>query len=235
MTPHSPPAQRLIAPLIAPTGRIALALGSRTRWREASGYLFAPIELPGGEPLPDETAGIAIARLARQWFGCDATLLPSPQMYGPSAKHAIDRLTPAPDDEPTPLLRLERMAPKEQNQSEPGVTTDPVRRIIVQVYLAQARSEPAPTSETAGLCWLTPHALRLAIRGAPLADLLALTEHVVLHDSPSQPLTPDERARLMIYMPSEYGERHLLRIEAKYGARALWPPPPSPSGKGAGG
>ncbi|HLY30390.1 MAG TPA: hypothetical protein VKQ36_05150 [Ktedonobacterales bacterium] len=215
--------QQLIAPLIMRDQRIALILGDRVRWRAASGYLFAPLELPGGAREADETPAHAVSRLAQHWLGCEADVFPSQHMYGVSSKHAIDRLTPTPDDEPLPLLKLERLAPIEADSSAAYTEASVMRRVVVRVYLAQLCGEPGPAAHTTGLLWLTPHVLRRVTRGMTLADVLALEDQVSWQAASGFPFTEDDRACVLLYTPAEYGERHLLRVEAKYGALALWP------------
>ena len=222
---------RLTAMAALRAGRLALTLGARDRWRAVSDYLFAPLELPGGPTPTQEPAALSVARLAQQWLGCDATLVPSQGLYGPSAAHAIDRLTPKPDDDPLPLLRLERLLPREDganstsgssDANETGALTRSARTVAVRVYLARLAGEPQPTALTAGLLWLTPAALLLALRGQPLAETLAHPDAEWRPaPSPNAP-TPDKQTRLFVFAPGEYGERHLLRIPAKYGAAALF-------------
>ncbi|HUY79097.1 MAG TPA: hypothetical protein VMV29_20170 [Ktedonobacterales bacterium] len=200
-------------------GRIALTLGARDRWRAVSDYLFAPLDLPGGPTPAQEPAALGVARLARQWLGCDAALVPSQRLYGPSAAHAIDRLSPTADDDPLPLLRLTRLLPRETTT---GDVIGATPTLTVQVYLARLVGEPQPTALTAGLLWLTLPALLLALRGQPLAETLAHPDTIwAPAPSPHAP-TPDELASLFVYTPGDYGERHLLRIAAKYGANALF-------------
>ncbi len=219
---------RLTALAVTRKERIALTLGARDCWRPVSDYLFAPLELPGGATPAHEPAAESVARLARMWLGCDATLVPSQRLYGPSPAHAIDRLTPAPDDDPLPLLRLERLLPREGDAGGAGDTTDAsearrgAQTVAVRVYLAQLAGEPQPTTLTAGLLWLTPAALLLALRGQPFAETLAQPDALWLPPPSPHAPTEDELARLFIFAPGEYGERHLLRIPAKYGAAALF-------------
>lgn len=210
--------------IVAPrAGRIALTLAARDRWRPVSNYLFAPMELPGGPTSLAESATQAVARMTQQWLGCDAALIPSQRLYGPSAAHAIDRLTPTVGDDPLPLLRLTRLLPKESAANEANDVSGPgARTLTVRVYLARLAGDPQPTAQTAGLLWMTPSALLVALRGQPLAEALAHPDTRWLPaPSPHAP-TPDELASLFVFTPGDYGERHLLRIAAKYGVGALF-------------
>ncbi|MGZ3716069.1 MAG: hypothetical protein ACXVA4_11675, partial [Ktedonobacterales bacterium] len=76
--------------------------------------------------------------------------------------------------------------------------------------------EAPPGAGTAGLLWLAPRALRVALLGVPLADLLAQPS-VEWQAAPHVSL-PDD---VFIFVPADYGERHLLRIAAKYGPSKL--------------
>src|SRR5690348_7470713 len=97
--------------VVARDGLLALIVGGRERWREVDGYTFIPAELPGGE-LDVEASGdglpLTVAAIARRCLGCEATLISSEAMYGPSVRHAIDRLALASDrDAPVPLPVLQ--------------------------------------------------------------------------------------------------------------------------------
>ncbi|WP_410969238.1 hypothetical protein, partial [Salmonella sp. SAL04284] len=65
--------------------------------------------------------------------------------------------------------------------------------------------------------WLTPRCLRIALRGVPLRDLLA-EDGAELRSAASDMLPVDA----FLYVPADYGERHLVRIAAKYGTEALF-------------
>jgi hypothetical protein len=65
--------------------------------------------------------------------------------------------------------------------------------------------------------WLTPAALRAVVRGLPLAELLGRADVRCQALGGEQP--PDDA---LAYMPSEQGERYLLRAAAKYGAPAIF-------------
>lgn len=227
---HTPPfvTRSICSLVVARGGQLALIVCGRERWREMNGYTFIPAELPAGEIAPETAADapphVALA-IARRWLGCDATLMPSEAMYGPSARHAIDRLALAGDaDAPTPLplLHLERGMPLDEPESEGtagmlgsgGLT--PFRRVVVRAYRAVLAAETQPGAETAGLLWLTPRALRVALLGVRLADLLT-QPGVELQAAPHVSL-PDDA---FIFVPADYGERHILRIAAKYGSPKL--------------
>ncbi|MGZ3583888.1 MAG: hypothetical protein ACXWP6_14580 [Ktedonobacterales bacterium] len=226
---HTPPpmSRSICSLVVARDGLLALIVGGRERWREVDGYTFIPAELPGGE-LRSEAAGEtlpqAVAAIARRWLGCDATLVPGEAMYGPSARHAIDRLALAADGDapaPLPLLQLERGMPLDEESAGNTGTRDsgslpPFSRVVVRAYRATLTDEAQPGAGTAGLLWLAPRALRVALLGVPLADLLAQPS-VEWQAAPHVSL-PDD---VFIFVPADYGERHLLRIAAKYGPSKL--------------
>lgn len=211
---------------------LALIVGGRERWREANGYTFVPAELPAGdlsgEPVV-ETLAQRVAAIAWRWLGCDASLLPNDATYGPSERHAIDRLAlatrDAPAPQPRPLLHLERGVPLDELESlESGDAPNrsapqSFRRVVVQAYRAALVAESRPGAETAGILWLSPQALRVALRGVPLAELLA-QPGVAWQPAPHLSL-PDDT---FIFVPADRGERHLLRIAAKYGPQKLGMP-----------
>lgn len=216
---------RLLALAIARAGRLALLVGGRAHWHTNAGYTFVPLDLPGCVQEPDASPRATADGLGRRAFGCGARLIASRQLYGPSEAHRIDRLPAAldADDEPLPLLRLEREAPLHV------AATPTLRRVVVTVYRARLAGPPA-LAETeagggnrddgaAGLLWLTPGALRLAMRGMPFAELLAQPAVEWLPASARAASLPDDA---LVYVPAEYGERHLLRLVAKYGPEALF-------------
>lgn len=208
---------RLLALALARGGRLGLLLGGPSHWQRTSGYTLVPAELPGGVQEPDSDARTALEALARELLGQPAQVRGSRQLYGPSAAHTMDRLPAGPEDAPLPVLRFERTMPLYV------AATPVVRRVVVSVYRVRLAGPPLPHAETAGLLWLSPAALRLAMRGTPLAELLA-------HDGACWHTDPAGAANLavalpddtFIYVPGEYGERHLLRLVAKYGPDALF-------------
>jgi hypothetical protein len=128
----------------------------------------------------------------------------------------MDRLPPGPEDVPLPLLRFAR--------EEPLLVapTPVVRRVVVSVYRGRLDGPPILPAETSGLLWLSPDALRLAMRGIPLAELLAHDGARWQGGSTGQPEPASLPDDAFIYVPAEYGERHLLRLVAKYGPKALF-------------
>ncbi|MFI5272748.1 MAG: hypothetical protein ACHQ4H_06910 [Ktedonobacterales bacterium] len=201
----------LLALALARGRRLALVVSGRSRWQCATGYTLVPAELPGGIVEPDALPVEAAAALAVRHFNQPARVLSSRQLYGPSDAHTIDRLPAAAADDPLPLLRLERSAPLD------AAATLTVRRIVVTVYRARLGGQPVPGDGAAGLLWLPLHALRLAMRGIALVEL---TQQVGAEWQPDRESTiPDNT---LIYVPADYGERHLLRLAAKYGEQALF-------------
>ena len=204
----------LYAALVTVRGRVVLVIGGESRWRRDPGCVFIPLELPG-EPWPeDRSPEAAIAAIGQHWLGSPLHLLAADVTYGPSARHAIDRLPPR--EAPAPLLYLERLAPADPERSEG------VHRIAVAVYRATIDSATdtigalEPRGECAGLLLLSWQALRQILRGLPLGDLLA-REDVSVRLRPGISLPPEA----LVYLTAEYGERTLLRVTAKYGMQAL--------------
>lgn len=204
------PPQRLVSLAVARDGRLALAVAGSDRWRESQGYVFMPAELPGAT-LDGPDLDPALAALALRVFGRPARVQSSRHIYGPSAAHAIDRLAPMPDERTVPLLRLERGTPLDT-----GGTVG-LRRVELRCYLGRLEGDPAPAPEIAGILWTAPAALRSAMRGLPFADLLALRG--IEWQPRADHALPDDA---FVYVPGEYGERHLVRIAAKYGPAALF-------------
>ncbi len=202
---------RLCAALVTVRGRVALVIGDEGRWRRDPGCVFIPLELPGGLWPEGYSPEAAMAAIGQHWLGNALHPLAAEVTYGPSARHAIDRLPPR--DAPAPLLYLERLAPANPERNEG------VRPIAVAVFRAMTDS-PAdplePHGECAGLLLLSWQALRQILRGLPLDDLLA-REDVTVRLRPGVTLPPGA----LVYLTAEYGERTLLRVTAKYGMQAL--------------
>ncbi len=205
---------RLCAALVTARGRIALVIGGESRWRRDPGCVLIPLELPGGVWPEGRSPEAAIAAIGQRWLGNALHLLAADVTYGPSARHAIDRLPPR--EAPAPLLYLERLAPADPERHEG------VHRIAVAVYRATTDGARdtidtlEPRGESAGLLLLSWQALRQILRGLPLVDLLA-REDVSVRLRPGVSLPPEA----LVYLTAEYGERTLLRMTAKYGMQAL--------------
>jgi hypothetical protein len=204
--------QELVALIATRTDQIALLLAGPDRWREASGYTLVPADLPGGQTLPQVSHADAVYTIARQSLGCTGRILSSTAVYGRSARHAIDRLDPAPGGSPhLPVLRLDRLVPDETS------TIASLTAIHLSVFLTELDGHPVLAPGFAGLLWLALPALRMALRGMPFSDLLALPG-VTLERAPAIELPPDA----FVYVPGDFGERQLLRVAAKYGRAALF-------------
>ena len=218
-TTHKIPG-RTCAALVAVRGRMLLLLGGEHRWRHDSGYVFVPLELPGGAYPEGWAPEAALAAIGRRWLDRPLRALAADVTYGPSPTHAIDRLPMR--DAPAPLLYLERLAPAntERGEGVHRVSVEVFRATIDTIDKSAAAGETGdalkPQPECAGLLLLSWQALRQVVRGLPLAELLA-REDVTLQPRPGVALP----AQALIYLTGEYGERTLLRIAAKYGVWAL--------------
>lgn len=201
---------RLLSLVIADDGHVALPVAGPDRWRDESGYTFVPLELPGGPAEPNESAERALQRIASARLGRSVRPLSSPWTYCPSATHAIDRRS-ATAGQLCPVLEIARAVPLTRDDSAPGL--EPV---VVRAYRASLTD--ATPLQRVSVLWLTPNALRAVVRGQPLGDLLALPD--VRWQPAGETLPPDDA---LIYVPSEYGERYLLRAVAKYGWQAVIP------------
>lgn len=220
------PPQRLVGLAAARQGKLALVLAGPAHWHDTSAYTFMPAAIPGS-PLDAAGLGATLDTLAHRAFGCPVHIVSSRCVYGPSAAHAIDRLQREPSESPAPLLRLERGTPLEAGDDVPPEPLEPLeppvlRRVELRTYLARLEGEPAASggpreAAGAGILWIAPAALRAVMRGMPLADALALPG-VAWQPAPAVTL-PDEP---FVYVPGDYGERHLVRIAAKYGPEALF-------------
>lgn len=207
-----PPVERLAALVVARHGAVAMQLGSPERWRELQSYTLAPVELPGmrvseaASPLREAEA------VASRVLGGPARVLPSLHTYGRTAAHAIDRIEQCSIPGPAPLIYLERGVPADDGTVVP-------QRAEICVYRGALDRDPrAGASGTgAGLFWMPLAALRQAIRGLPLEELVRM-RGVVWMPAPGTVL-PDD---LLMFVPAEYGERHLLRVAAKYGEQAVF-------------
>ena len=206
----SPPL-RLVALALMRRGKVALVLAGPDGWHENSSYVFMSAALPG--VMLESTADLAatLDTLALDAFGQTAQVVSSRRVYGPSAAHAIDRLAADPDERPVPLLRLERGTLFESSRGSG------LRRVELRTYLARLDGEPVAASGAAGILWVAPAALRSVLRGMPFAEVLALPG---VEWAPAAAVAvPDEA---FVYVPADYGERHLVRIAAKYGPAALF-------------
>lgn len=205
---------RVRAALVTVRGRILFVVGGEDRWRYDPGCVFIPLELPGGVYPEESSPETTIGAIGERWFGRPLHVQSADVTYGPSPRHAIDRLPTR--AAPAPLLFLERLAPADPDRGEG------VRRVTVEVFRATvdggdvASDALEPQHVCAGLLWLSWQALRQVVRGLPLADLLA-REDVALRPCPGAAL-PSEA---LVYLTAEYGERTLLRVAAKYGEQAL--------------
>ncbi|HET9110923.1 MAG TPA: hypothetical protein VFN78_08880 [Ktedonobacterales bacterium] len=192
--------------------RLGLILPQPTAWRDLYGLRSARLELPatphasGADPQEEALA------LSETFYGRAAPPLPTRWTYGSSPRHMVDRFPVAEAALATPFLRIERVAPPDAD------TGQAPRQTAIEVYRASLDGDATLDARKAGaLLWLPVGALRQVAGGAPLSDLLAMEDMRV--ELPLGARLPDDA---LIYLPSEYGERFLLRIAAKYGEGALF-------------
>lgn len=202
--------ERHAALVLARDSAVLLVMGGPERRRQLQSYTLAPIELPGARVPPGTPPASTATSEAERLLGRQARALPSACTYGRTAAHAIDRIGRCPLEGPAPLIYLERGVPAENGTFVPQWAE-------VCAYRGALAGDPRPSGETAGALVLPLAALRQAIRGLPLDDLLAM-RGVEWIPAPGAAL-PDD---LFVFVPAEYGERHLLRVAAKYGARAVF-------------
>lgn len=202
--------------LLAMRGQqLGLALEPQTRWRDLYGRQMARLELPSVPHAADAEPQAEALTRAHVVYGRAASPLPTRWTYGPSPRHAVDR-SPASSPTTAPFLRFERMLPLDRE------TAQPPRLVAIEVYRAAlADGGVALSPQTvAAILWLPLAALRPLVSGVQLGDLLAM-EGVESERAQGLRLSDDT----LLYLPSDYGERHLLRIAAKYDERALFATP----------
>jgi hypothetical protein len=197
--------------------RFGLALAPQARWHDLYGRQMARLEFPGVPHVTGAAPSAEALALGFATYGRAASLLPTCWTYGPSPRHAVDRFPAAPDAT-APFLRFERMLPMERT------TGKPPRLVAFEVYRAALAESAAALDPQmlAALVWLPLAALRHLVSGVRLGDLLAM-DAVIVECAQSERL-PEEA---LVYLPSDYGERHLLRIAAKYGESALFATAPT--------
>lgn len=200
--------------------RVCLTLAPRPRWHTLYGRVMIPLGLPGAALSAATSAGphvdpfAAALALGRRVFGPAIDPLPGQWTYGPSARHAIDR-SPATEAH-APFLRLARLLAPDTDAPQPP---SPLIIAVYRARLARDAHAAISTEVARGALWCPVGALRALVRGAAVGDALALPG-VSLTLAEGEP-PPDDA---LLYLPSDYGERHLLRIAAKYGEGALFAP-----------
>ncbi len=202
--------------LLAVRGQhVALALAPQTRWHDLYGRQMARLEFPSASHAADAEPQAEALALAQRVYGRAASPLPTRWTYGPSPRHAVDR-SPAASPATAPFLRFERMLPLDQEKGHPP------HLVAIEVYRATLTdgADTLDPQTIAAILWLPLAALRPLVSGAPLDELRAMEGVEIEHAH--GPRLPDDA---LLYLPSDYGERHLLRIAAKYGERALFATP----------
>lgn len=197
--------------LLAQRGEhLALRVAPVAAWRPLYRDLLLPVELPGHSCRIDEDPQVAAMSLCQAVFGVTPDPLPGRWMYGPSARHAVDRA--AADDDAAPFLRFERMLPGDVSTGEPP------RLLAIAVYRARLpAAPPVDPSVAAGVLWTTISGLRALAAGVRVSEALA-RDDLDWQPAPGVHLPADG----LLFLPSELGERHLIRIAAKYGEHALY-------------
>lgn len=211
--------ERLVAAVIVRDGALALLAPPAVHWRTDPESTFVPVEFPGTSLTEGQAVSDALARLGERLFGQPLRAFTSPRTYGASAAHAIDRIPYAGKAAARPLAVLERFTPADWGASEDVAGEHPasLRRVLIEQFIAAPAHEPLRhTPASAALLWLPLPALRQVVRGVSLRELLA-REGVTVAESHAGTLDPDA----VVYLPSEYGERYLLRVVAKYGDQIL--------------
>jgi hypothetical protein len=210
--PTSSAPTEAIAVLVTHDERVALVLGAPARWRPSGASVLVPLGLPGELEVAGSVAGVDDAlALATRTLGGALEFIPSTWTYGPTAQHAVDRWPAASPD--APFIQFTRLDPPADVAS-----TSPLA-VITRVYLARLTGDLKPSPAlTSGVVWLPMSALRLAVGGLWLDDLLEL-EGVSLAPTAGVSLP----AQALIYTPSDFGERQILRACAKYGEAILFP------------
>src|SRR5262249_55935158 len=155
--------QTLVAAIVTQGDRLALIAAGRARWQATSGYTFVPIELPGATLDPHASPTHAISRITEQVLGQPGRPLGSAQLYGPSQRHAIDRLDAAVEKPPLPVLRLERATALDSDANAGPSSSPAYRRVVVRAYRVVLAGDARPGAGIAGILWSTPQALRLAM------------------------------------------------------------------------
>lgn len=200
---------RLVA-LLAVQGEQALfMLPGPVRWRAEAGYTLVPLELPGGAAHDEDSDEVALTREVGARLGADIRLLPTQWTYAPSAHHAIDR-RPVPASTRAPLAETQRLALPDSSGRHAA------HPVVTRVYRGEVSGTLNPLADAAAI-WLAPEAIRAVVRGLALADVLARPD-VRWQRCGGDHLPEDS----IVYLPSDYGERYLLRAAAKYGAQALF-------------
>lgn len=209
-----------IALLAIQRQRIALRLAPEAHWQDLYGLRTARLELPGAAHAADADPLSEALALGPAMFGAVIAALPTRWTYGPSPRHAVDRAA-APEPAAAPFLRFERMLPQDDAAGASGAIRHAPQQIGIEVYRAALAEEMALDAQVcSALVWTPVEALRTLVAGMRLGDALAL-EGVEAHAAPGLRLSDE----LLLYLPSDYGERHLTRIAAKYGSGALFASP----------
>lgn len=206
-----------VALLVIQRQRVALCLAPEARWQDLYGLRTAVLELPGATHTTDADPEAEALALGPARLGARVAPLPTRWTYGPSPRHAVDRAA-APEPVAAPFLRFERMLPQDDTV---GAGRRAPQLIGIEVYRAALAEEMTLDARVgAAVVWTPVEALRTLVAGMRLADALAL-DGVEAHAAPGTRL-PDD---LLLYLPSDYGERHLARIAAKYGSGAIFASP----------
>jgi hypothetical protein len=219
----------LIALAVLRSDRVLMVASGPKRWLREMGCTLVPLELPGGAMTRPVSLEPAAQELGALWLGTPLRVRSSRWVYGPSQHHALDRRAPLAEEAPAPLVHLSRLALDVADEADgadavsdgasdaSGVTAGTgLRSVAVRIYWASCDGQPVPGPECGGLLELPFAALRSVVRGMPLAEVVSAAG---VHYLPAPDTSlPDDA---LLYLPSEYGERYLLRVVAKYGVEAI--------------
>ncbi len=204
----------MVGLLVTHEQRLALLLASQSVWQTRYGAQLLPLALPSCACPNDADCRALAFALAPTCYGQEAIPLPTQWVYGPSARHAVDRVAATGAE---PFLRFERVSLSSDTSHAARET------LVFAVYRARLAGKVSLDGRVAAaVLWVTVAALRSLIGGERVADVVA-RDDVTVQLAAGVSL-PDDG---MLYLPSDMGERSLARIAAKYGERALFSAPVS--------
>lgn len=198
--------------LVTHDQRLALVLAPQPDWQIRYGVRLLPLTLPSCACSAEGDCRSLALALAPTVYGQEAIPLPTQWMYGPSTRHVIDRVAATSGD---PFLRFERVNPATAMSHAARDT------LVFAVYRARlAGSVTLDARVASAVFWISVAALRSLVGGERFADFVSRADVTVQRATGVS--APDDG---VLYLPSEMGERSLVRIAAKYGEGALFASP----------